>query len=267
MDEIAKLLDLSGKVALVTGGGSGIGEGAAVWLAKAGARVGLIGKGMDDLDKVKRKIETNGGSALSVEADVSDAEAMQQVTDQLAKEFGRIDIVFANAGVNGVWAPIEELRFKEFEETLSTNLFGTFTAIKCAVPFLKKRGGAVIVTSSVNGSRIFGNTGATAYSSSKAGQVAMAKMLAVELGPSKIRVNVICPGAIDTNISQNTTERNTEKVKIPVEFPEGHIPLTHGKPGTIDQVGQLVLFLASDMSSHISGTEIWIDGAESLIQG
>ncbi len=115
--------------------------------------------------------------------------------------------------------------------------------------------------------RVFSNTGATAYSCTQAAQVALAKMLALELAEHQVRVNVICPGAIATSIDQNTEQRNLAKVKEPVEFPEGQIPLTDGKPGTTAQVAQLVLFLASEASSHISGTEIWIDGAESLLQG
>ncbi len=264
---VSSLLKLENRAALVTGGGSGIGEGAARWLAKAGAQVALVGRDLADLQKVEKLIVADGGVAKTFEADISDAETMQQVTDEAAKVFGRLDVLFANAGVNGVWAPIEELKYKEFEETINNNLIGTFITIKSAVPHLKRRGGSIIVTSSVNGSRIFSNTGATAYSTSKAGQVAMAKMLAVELAKWKVRVNVICPGAIDTHINENTEQRHTEKVKVPVNYPEGAIPLTGGKPGTKDQVGQLVLFLASDASNHISGTEIWIDGAESLVQG
>lgn len=267
MDNVSSLLSLENRAAIVTGAGSGIGKGAALWLAKAGAKVGLIGHGQDDLEETCKEIEKSGGTAIVHVADIADAEAMDKATSAIVEEFRRLDIVFANAGVNGVWAPIEDLLYSEFKETLHNNLFGTFTTIKSAVPHLKKKGGSIVITSSVNGSRIFSNSGATAYSVSKAGQIAMAKMLAVELGPSKIRVNVICPGAIETNISKNTEQRNTENVKIPVEFPEGNIPLTHGKPGTSNQVGQLVLFLASDASSHISGTEIWIDGAESLLQG
>jgi NAD(P)-dependent dehydrogenase (short-subunit alcohol dehydrogenase family) len=135
------------------------------------------------------------------------------------------------------------------------------------VPHLKKQGGSVIITSSVNGTRIFSNTGATAYSCSKAAQVAFAKMTALELAKDRIRVNVICPGAIESEIDENTEKRDVEKVKEPVEFPEGKIPLTDGKPGKGEDVAQLVLFLASDASKHISGSEVWIDGAESLLQG
>ena len=91
-------------------------------------------------------------------------------------------------------------------------------------------------------------------------------MVALELAEHRIRVNVICPGAIETNIDENTQRRDLESVQEPVEFPEGEIPLTDGKPGTSEQVAQLVLFLASDASSHITGTEVWIDGGESLLR-
>lgn len=132
---------------------------------------------------------------------------------------------------------------------------------------MKKQGGSIIITSSVNGTRIFSNSGATAYSTSKAGQVAFAKMAALELAKDKIRVNVVCPGAIETKIEESTEKRDVEHTHLTVEFPEGKIPLTDGKPGTAEQVARLALFLASDASSHITGTQIFIDGAESLLQG
>jgi NAD(P)-dependent dehydrogenase (short-subunit alcohol dehydrogenase family) len=97
--------------------------------------------------------------------------------------------------------------------------------------------------------------------------VALTKMLAVELAKHKIRVNVICPGAIKSEIQDNTEQRNIEDEKEPVEFPEGKIPLTRGEPGEADEVAKLVLFLAGDASAHITGTEIYIDGAESLLMG
>jgi len=119
----------------------------------------------------------------------------------------------------------------------------------------------------VNGNRIFSNFGFSAYSTSKAGQVAFMKMAALELAQYKIRVNAICPGAIETNIQQNTDRRpEVDEIEIPVDFTEGDKPLGH-KPGSAKQVAQLLLFLSSDLSNHITGTEIYIDGAESLIRG
>jgi NAD(P)-dependent dehydrogenase (short-subunit alcohol dehydrogenase family) len=235
-------------------------------MAERGAKVALAGRTPDELKQVAERIGRAGGTAITVTCDVSDEDSVREAIATTVETFGRLDVVVANAGVNGTWAGIDDLTVEDFRSTLDINLVGTFTTIKHAVPHLRRRGGSVIITSSVNGTRIFSNSGASAYSSSKAGQVALAKMLAVELGPDKIRVNVICPGAITTEISDNTDAANDD-VKIPVEFPEGQIPLTGGEPGSAEQVGQLIAFLASDQSSHVSGTEIWIDGAQSLLQG
>jgi len=258
---------LDGRVALVTGAGSGIGAAAAALFAERGARVAALGRTRDELEKVVASIRDKGGDAIPTLADISKPDEMRRAVEATVGRYGRLDVVFANAGVNGVWAPIEEIEPEEWEKTLRINLMGTFLTLKYAIPHLKVRGGSVIVTSSVNGTRIFSNTGASAYSSSKAGQVAFTKMAALELAKHRIRVNVICPGAITTNIEESTEKRGIEREKEPVEFPEGKIPLTDGKPGSARQVAELVLFLASDASSHITGTEVWIDGAESLLMG
>lgn len=260
-------MQLTGKVALVTGAGSGIGEAAAQLLAQEGAKVAALGRTESEIEKTVAQIQSKQGEAMPLVADISEPEQMQQVTQQIIDQWGRLDIVFANAGINGVWAPIEELAPEEWDKTLNINLKGTFLTVKYAVPYLKKQGGSIIITSSVNGTRIFSSTGATAYSCSKAAQVAFTKMVALELAKHRIRVNAICPGAIETDISDSTEQRNLAQIREPVEFPEGKIPLTDGKSGTSEQVAQLVLFLASDASSHISGTEVWIDGTESLLKG
>lgn len=258
---------LKGKIALITGGGEGIGAATCRLFAKEGAKVGVLGRSGDNIEEVAEAIRKDSGEAMSLQADISRPEEMQQAARVLVERYGGLDIVFAHAGINGVWAPIEELTAEEFQKTININLNGTFYTIQACAPFLKKNGGAVIVTSSVNGTRIFTNTGATAYSASKAGQVAMAKMLAIELAKHRIRVNVICPGAIDTHIDQNTTTRHLEQIKEPVEFPEGSIPLTDGRPGKPEDCADLALFLASERSRHISGAVVFIDGAQSLLEG
>ena len=259
-------MQLTDKVALVTGAGSGIAKAAAKLFAKEGAKVAALGRTKEELEETVAQIKSDNGEAIPLIADISKPEEMQQAIQEIADKWGRLDIVFANAGINGVWASIEELTPEEWNKTININLTGTFLTVKYAVPLLKKQGGSVIITSSVNGTRIFSNTGATAYSCSKAAQVAFTKMTALELAKHRIRVNVICPGAIETNIDENTERRDLEHIQEPVEFPEGKIPLTDGKPGTSEQVAQLVFFLASDASSHITGTEVWIDGAESLLK-
>lgn len=258
---------LEGKVAVITGAGSGIGRATALMLSQAGATIATIDHTPETSQQTIDEVERNGGKGIVTIADVSQAEQVQQSFQQIAEKLGRIDIVFANAGINGVWAPIEDLTPEEWDKTLDVNLKGTFLTTKYAVPHLKQQGGSVVITASVNGTRIFSNTGATAYATSKAAQVAFTKMVALELAPHHIRVNVICPGAIETAIHESTRPRALEQIQTPVEFPKGKIPLTGGKPGASEQVAQLVLFLASDASSHISGTEIWIDGTESLLKG
>jgi len=260
-------MQLAQRVALVTGAGSGIGKAAALLLAKEGAKIGALGRTQDELKDTVTQIQNAGGEAIPLAADISQPNEMQQAVQQLVDQWGRLDIVFANAGINGVWAPLEELEPEEWDKTINVNLKGTFLTVKYAVPHLKKQGGSVIITSSVNGTRIFSNTGATAYSCTKAAQVAFTKMVALELAEHRVRVNVICPGAISTNIEESTEQRDLDEIREPVEYPEGRIPLTDGKQGSAEQVAQLVLFLASDAASHITGTEMWIDGAESLLMG
>ncbi|MBS0632556.1 MAG: SDR family oxidoreductase [Verrucomicrobia bacterium] len=259
--------ELHDKVALVTGAGSGIGEATARRLAEAGARVGVLTHTAAEARRTVKAITATGGEALPLVADVADERAMKRAFATLTKKWGRLDIVVANAGINGLWAPLEELQVKDWERTLGVNLRGTFLTLRGAVPLLRQRGGAIIVVSSVQGTRMFSNSGASAYATSKAGQVALARMVALEVAKDAIRVNTICPGAIKTNIGSNTKTKHLERIREPMQFPKGEVPLTRGQPGQADQVAELALFLASDRASHITGTEVFIDGAESLLRG
>jgi NAD(P)-dependent dehydrogenase (short-subunit alcohol dehydrogenase family) len=258
-------LELSNRVALVTGGGSGLGEAAAMALAAAGAEVILVGRTLDELEAVAEAVRSAGGKALPLQADVSDEARMRQAFERVKADYGRLDIVFANAGVNGTWAPVEELTYDEWNKTQRINLGGTFLTAHFSVPLMKERGGSLIITSSINGTRTFTTAGASAYATSKAGQLAFGQMLALELAQYRIRVNVICPGAIESEISDNTRRRNAEAAEVPAEYPEGDVPLTRGQPGKAADVADLVVFLGSDRSRHISGTPVWIDGAQSLL--
>lgn len=258
-------MQLSGRTALITGAGSGIGKATARLFAQEGARVAVLDIAEDQARQTASEIEAGGGQARAVVADVSQADQMQRAVGQVVEAWGTIDTVFANAGINGVWSPVEEISPEEWDQTLNVNLRGTFLTVKYAVPYLKRQGGSVIITSSVNGTRLFRNPGASAYSASKAAQLAFGKMIALELARFNIRVNVICPGSVKTEIGGSTVMRNRDSIRFPIEFPEGHIPLTARQPATPEQVAQLVLFLASDASNHITGTEIFIDGGQVLL--
>lgn len=256
-----------GKTAIVTGAGSGIGRATAVRLAKEGANVALFDLKDDRTLEVEKELSSiRQECARAFDVDISNPERLEKAVLEAVEIFGGIDIVFANAGINGVLSPVDEMKPKDWEQTLRVNLNGTFLTVKYAVPHLKKRGkGSIIITSSVNGTRVFTGFGMIAYSTTKAGQVAFAKMAALELARFKIRVNVVCPGAISTNIDQSTKKQGgLEEITIPIEFPEGGQPLAEG-PGQPEDVADLVAFLASDESRHITGSQIFIDGAESLL--
>jgi NAD(P)-dependent dehydrogenase (short-subunit alcohol dehydrogenase family) len=261
------MYDLSGKVALVTGAGSGIGKASAMKLAEAGAMVVVMSRTAEEVEQTAREIEAKGGLAQAKTADTSDDDAMRQLVNSIIHDHKRLDIVVANAGINGVWAPIESLQPDEWDKTIKVNLRGTYLTIHHSVPHLiAAGGGSIIVMSSINGTRTFTTPGASAYSVTKAGQVALVQQLALELGDRRIRINAICPGAIESDISDNTQQREKEEAEVPVEFPEGDIPLTGGKSGEAEDVADAVLFLASDASRHITGTPIWIDGGQSLLR-
>lgn len=258
---------LQNKIAVVTGGGSGIGKATAIRFAQHGAVVYMLDRTPDKAAGTKRAIEAIGGTATVIECDVANPGLVEEAMHRIGDEAGRIDVVFANAGINGTMAPIETLEIEDWDQTLNTNLRSTFATVKYAIPLMKEQGGSIIITSSINGNRVFSNFGAAAYSSSKAGQVAFMKMAALELAQYAIRVNAVCPGSIDTEIGDNTYKSEAvEEVKIPVEFPDGSHPLEQA-PGKPEQVAGLVLFLASDESFHVTGTEIFVDGAESLLRG
>lgn len=260
-------LPLHGRVALVTGGGEGIGRATCLLLAERGARVGVLGRTLENIQQTVDDIQAGGGEAMTVLADITEPEKVRAGIDGLVEAYGRLDVVFANAGINGLWAPIEEIEPEDFALTMNINVNGTFHTLKYAYPHMKERGGSMIVTSSINGTRVFSNTGATAYSASKAAQAAMVKMLALEFASESIRVNVICPGSITSSIDDNTEHGNTTEAGEPVIYPEGQVPLTDGEPGPAMAVARLAAFLAGDESRHITGTEVYIDGAQSLLIG
>ncbi|WP_297106142.1 SDR family NAD(P)-dependent oxidoreductase [uncultured Devosia sp.] len=261
------MASLEGKVALVTGAGSGIGKATALKLAREGAAVVAMSRTREEVEATAEEIRSAGGQSMPGVCDVTDDAGMRDLVARTIDTFGRLDIVVANAGINGMWAPIAKLRPEEWDKTIAVNLRGTYLTIHHTVPALEKAGGgAIVVVSSINGTRTFSTPGASAYSATKAGQLAMVQQLALELGKKKIRINAVCPGAIESNIEENTNRRASEEAAIPVHFPEGDIPLTGGASGKAADVADVIAFLVSDGARHVTGSPVWIDGGQGLLR-
>lgn len=255
------------KVAVVTGAASGIGRAAAIRLAEEGARVCLIDNHEARLSETAEWIQGHGGELIQFSLDITDESAVQRALDETAAKWGRIDSVFANAGIVGVLSTIEDFATRDWTRTIHNNLVGTFHTVKHSIPHMKEQGGSITVTSSVSGSRQFAQAGFSAYSTSKAAIAAFAKMAALELAQYKIRVNIISPGLITTNIFDSVKQtESVDTIQIPVKTEDNGIPLKR-EPGRPEEVAALLLFLASDEASHITGTEVYIDGAETLVKG
>ena len=235
-------------------------------MAAAGAKVMIAAPDDDKLQAAVAEITDAGGTAEAVVCDVTSDEQVSESVRQTLRAFGDLSIVVANAGINGTWAPIADLSPKEWQATHAVNLQGTFLTMHHTVPVLRQRGGGSITAiASINGTRIFSNAGSAAYAASKAGQVALVKVAALELAADGIRVNAVCPGAFLTPIMGETTRRETAAISWPVDLPAGVVPLNGGDAGNPDDVASVVTFLASPAAKMVTGAELFVDGAESLL--
>ena len=258
--------EFSGKTILVTGAGSGIGAATALMLAGQGAMIGVLDKSPGGCDALCAQIAAAGGVTVPLVADVSDTDQMRVAVASLVAATGRLDGVVHSAGINGTWAPVDDLTPPEWDQTIAVNLRGTYLTLHFAVPHLKVRGGAVVLVASINGVRTFTTAGAVAYAASKAGQVAMAQQLALELALHRVRVNVVCPGYTQTSIGRTMTNRNIADAAYPAAYPAGDVPLTGGAPAQPDDIAEAVAFLMSDHARHITGTSLFVDGGQSVLR-
>lgn len=258
---------LLGKVAFITGAGSGIGEATARACAHQGAAVAVVDVRREPAERVAGEISAAGGKAVALVADVRDETAVKAAVDATVHSFGSLTTVFANAGINGMQCPIEEMTIEEWHATIDTNLTGTFLTVKHSIPHLRAAGGgSIIITASVNGTKTFSLPGYSCYSTSKGGQAIFGRMAAGELGRWDIRVNTICPGAIRTNIGERTYRRNLEAVRWDIKMPDRNPPHL-GRSADPSEVADLVTFLASDESIYITGAEILIDAGATILRG
>ncbi len=241
-------IDLTGKVAVVTGASRGIGRQTALTLAGAGAAVVVTSRG-DAAEAVAAEITAASGQALAVAADVSDAEAVQRVIETTLERFGRIDVLVNNAGITRDQLLLRMKR-EDWDAVVSTNLTGTFLCTQAVLKtMLKQRAGRIISISSVVGQS--GNPGQTNYAATKAGIIGFSKALAREVASRSITVNVVAPGLIDTDMTRDISSDAQANWA-------SAIPL--GRLGTPEDVAAAVCFLASDAAGYITGQVLAVNG-------
>ena len=248
------MLNVKDKVAVVTGGGGDIGRAASVLLAKQGAKVLVVDIDQDAIDKTVSEVKAAGGEAEGFKADVSKSADCEAYAGKAAELWGRIDLFFNNAGIEGKGAPLAEYPEDEFDKVMAINVKGVFLGIKAVVPYMKK-GSAIVNTSSLAGLQGFPKLGA--YVASKHAINGMTRTAAAELAPSNIRVNAICPSPIQGRM-MSSVEQETESSE---EAFRQIVPL--GRYGTPQEVANLTLMLLSDEASYLTGGIYTVDGGAS----
>jgi NAD(P)-dependent dehydrogenase (short-subunit alcohol dehydrogenase family) len=241
---------LANTTAFITGGNSGIGLATARLFVAEGAKVAITGRNQSTLEAAAREL---GPNALAIVADVTDIAATERAIKQAIEKFGKLDILFANAGIPGN-TPIGATTLAVFESVIRTNVTAVFFTVQAAVPYLND-GASIILNGSVIS--VLGNPGYSAYAASKAAVRAMARVMASELSPRGIRVNVVSPGAARTPIWNGAAPTAGAFAALDKRISRS-IPL--GRLGEAEEIAKTVLFLGSDDASHVQAAEIFVDG-------
>ncbi|HLK86456.1 MAG TPA: glucose 1-dehydrogenase [Candidatus Binataceae bacterium] len=245
---------LKGKVALITGGGSGIGRATAMLFAREGAKVLVADYNADGGERVARAIKEAGGEAIFHAADVSNPKDVEAMVAKTVATFGRLDCAFNNAGIEGEFSPTSECTLENWQRVIAINLSGVFYCMKYEIPEMLKTGGGTIVnTSSICGLAGIANT--SAYTAAKHGVAGLTKTAALEFSSKGIRVNAVCPGFIRTPMVARVMDRGS--------FDEKAVIQTHpiNRLGQPEEIAATVLWLSSDASSFVSGVPMPVDGA------
>jgi len=246
---------LEGKVALITGGTSGIGSATAVRFAAEGAAVAITGRNEERGEQVVQDIVSKGGEALFIRSDVRKSEDCRNAVDRTLERFGRIDVLFNNAGV---FHPknIPDCTEEEWDETIDSSLKGAFLMSKYALPSMIENGGGSIIHTS-SGWGILGGDKAAAYCAAKGGLIVMAKAMAIDHGPDGIRVNCVCPGDVLTPMLPDDAAKRGMSWD---DYAVGAAERPLGRIGTADDIANAVLYLASDEASFVTGESLVVDG-------
>jgi NAD(P)-dependent dehydrogenase (short-subunit alcohol dehydrogenase family) len=251
---------LEGKVALVTGGTSGIGRASAVLFAREGAKVALTGRRVPEGEAVVAEIEAAGGEAFFIQADLADIAGIPGIVEQVVARYGRLDVAFNNAGVSG-GGPLETLTEATWDNVVDTNLKSQFFSLQAEAAQMKKQGGGGSIV--FNGSVLAGIAlpGTSIYSASKGGVVSLARAAAVELGPHGIRVNSINPSITRTPMTEGRIVTGADG-KATHPYAAG-IPL--GRLAEPEEMAEVALFLLSDRASYVNGQALVVDGGQSAL--
>jgi len=244
---------LEGKVALVTGGTSGIGRDTAVLFAKSGAKVLVSGRREKEGEETVELIRAAGSDGEFVKADVSKASEVETLIQKVVERFGRLDVAFNNAGIEGVWVPIIKQSEEDWDRTISINLKGVWLCLKYEIRQMLKQGtgGAIVNMASVTG--LSGSAGAGAYSGSKPGVIGLTKSGALETAKSGIRINAVCPAVIETPMADRLF--GAPKVH---QYVRGCHPI--GRFGRPAEIAEAVLWMCSDRASFMTGQSLVLDG-------
>lgn len=247
---------LSQKVAIITGASSGIGRAAATLFAEEGAKVVVGARRQSELDQLAREIVQAGGEAVALAGDVTSEDYARGLVDRAIDAYGKLDVAFNNAGVLGSATPATEMTLAEWTHIINTNLTSGFLCAKHQLPELLKTGGSMIFTSSFVGYTV-GMPQQHAYAAAKAGITGLAKALAAEHGPRGVRVNALLPGGTDTPMAREFGD--TPEI---LDFVNNlHALKRRAHP---DEIAKAALYLASDMSSFVTGTAMLVDGGVSV---